>query len=35
MKIQGEGREKRRTAEAELADMEHQLKNKMLELSRL
>ncbi len=35
MKIQGEGREKRRTAEAELADMEHQLKNKMLELSRM
>lgn len=34
MKIQTEGREKRRTAEAELADMENQLKNKMLELSR-
>ena len=34
MKIQGEGREKRRAAEAELADMEYQLKNKMLELSR-
>lgn len=34
MKIQGEGREKRRVAEAELADMENQLKHKMLELSR-
>ena len=34
MKIQGEGREKRRAAEAELADMENQLKHKMLELSR-
>ncbi len=34
MKIQGEGREKRRAAEAELADMENQLKSKMLELSR-
>lgn len=34
MKIQSEGREKRRAAEAELADMETQLKNKMLELSR-
>ena len=34
MKIQGEGREKRRAAEAELADMENQLKYKMLELSR-
>ena len=34
MKIQIEGREKRRAAEAELSDMEMQLKNKMLELSR-
>ncbi len=34
MKIQSEGREKRRAAEAELADMENQLKRKMLELSR-
>lgn len=34
MKIQGEGREKRRAAEAELADMENQLKHKMLELSQ-
>lgn len=34
MKIQSEGREKRRAAEVELADMETQLKNKMLELSR-
>lgn len=34
MKIQDEGRQKRRTAEAELADMENQLKHKMLELSR-
>ncbi len=33
MKIQSEGREKRRAAEAELTDMEHQLKHKMLELS--
>ena len=35
MKIQSEGREKRRAAEAELTDMEHQLKHKMLELSGL
>lgn len=35
MKIQSEGREKRRAAEAELTDMENQLKHKMLELSRL
>lgn len=35
MKIQSEGREKRRAAEAELAGMETQLKNKMLELSRV
>lgn len=35
MKIQSEGREKRRAAEAELTDMEHQLKHKMLELSEL
>lgn len=34
MKIQTEGREKRRIAEAELADMENQLKNKLLEMSR-
>lgn len=34
MKIQDEGRERRRAAEAELADMEQQLKNKMLEMSR-
>lgn len=34
MKIQTEGRERRLTAEAELADMENQLKRKMLELSR-
>ena len=35
MKIQSEGREKRRAAEAELTDMENQLKHKMLELSGL
>lgn len=35
MKIQSEGREKRRAAEAELTDMENQLKHKMLEISRL
>ena len=35
MKIQSEGREKRRAAEAEQTDMEHQLKHKMLELSGL
>lgn len=34
MKIQSEGREKRRAAETELADMENQLKHKMLELSQ-
>lgn len=34
MKIQTEGKEKRRAAEAELADMENQLKNKLLEMSR-
>ena len=34
MKIQTEGKEKRRVAEAELADMENQLKNKLLEMSR-
>lgn len=34
LKIQTEGKEKRRTAEAELADMENQLKNKLLEMSR-
>lgn len=34
MKIQDEGRRKRREAEAELTDMENQLKTKMLELSR-
>lgn len=34
MKIQSEGREKRRAAEAELTDMENQLKKKMLEISR-
>lgn len=34
MKIQTEGRERRRAAEEELAGMENQLKNKMLELSR-
>jgi uncharacterized protein YaaN involved in tellurite resistance len=33
MKIQTEGREKRRAAEAELQDMENQLKRKMLEMS--
>lgn len=35
MKIQSEGREKRRAAEAELTDMENQLKHKMLELSHM
>ncbi len=35
MKIQNEGREKRRAAEAELIDMENQLKRKMLEISRI
>ena len=35
MKIQSEGREKRRAAEAELTDMENQLKHKMLEISRM
>ncbi len=35
MKIQSEGREKRRAAEAELTDMENQLKQKMLEVSRM
>jgi Uncharacterized protein involved in tellurite resistance len=35
MKIQSEGREKRRAAEAELTDMENQLKKKMLEISRI
>ncbi len=35
MKIQGEGRERRHAAEAELSDMEMQLKNKMLEMSRV
>lgn len=35
MKIQTEGREKRRAAEAELTDMENQLKHKMLELSHM
>lgn len=35
MKIQNEGREKRRAAEAELIDMENQLKHKMLEISRI
>lgn len=35
MKIQMDGREKRRAAEAELAEMETQLKNKMLEVSRM
>ncbi|MDE7311653.1 MAG: toxic anion resistance protein [Eubacterium sp.] len=35
MKIQSEGREKRRAAEAELTDMENQLKQKMLEISRI
>lgn len=34
MKIQTEGKEKRKVAEAELADMENQLKNKLLEMSR-
>ena len=34
MQIQIEGRERRRAAEAELSDMEMQLKNKMLEMSR-
>lgn len=34
MKIQSEGREKRRAAEAELSDIENQLKNKLLEVSR-
>lgn len=34
MKIQDEGLRKRREAEAELTDMENQLKTKMLELSR-
>ena len=34
MKIQDEGRRKRREAEAELTDMENQLKTKMLELSK-
>lgn len=34
MKIQNEGREKRRTAEAELAEIENQLKSKLLEISR-
>jgi len=33
MKIQDEGRRKRREAEAELSDMENQLKAKMLEMS--
>ena len=33
MKIQDEGRRKRREAEAELTDMENQLKTKMLEMS--
>ncbi len=34
LKIQTEGKEKRRVAEAELADMENQLKGKLLEMSR-
>ena len=34
LKIQTEGKEKRRAAEAELADMENQLKGKLLEMSR-
>ena len=34
MKIQSEGKERRLAAQAELADMENQLKRKMLELSR-
>ncbi len=34
MKIQSEGKERRRAAEAELADIENQLKNKLLEISR-
>ena len=34
LKIQKEGKEKRRVAEAELADMENQLKGKLLEMSR-
>ncbi len=35
MKIQSEGRQKRREAEAELTDMENQLRHKMLEIARL
>ncbi len=35
LKIQTEGKEKRRVAEAELADMENQLKGKLLEMSRV
>ncbi len=35
MKIQSEGRQKRREAEAELTDMENQLKRKMLEISHI
>ena len=35
LKIQTEGKEKRRAAEAELADMENQLKGKLLEMSRV
>lgn len=34
MKIQAEGREKRRTAEAEMKAMENELKEKLLEISR-
>lgn len=34
LKIQTEGKEKRRAAESELADMENQLKGKLLEMSR-
>ena len=34
LKIQTEGKEKRRVAETELADMENQLKGKLLEMSR-
>lgn len=34
LKIQEEGKEKRRAAEAELTDMENQLKGKLLEMSR-
>ena len=34
LRIQTEGKEKRRAAEAELANIENELKNKMMEASR-